>query len=159
MSIWWRRRELNPGPKILRFKRLHAYPCFIAYRAGVPPGPGTTRTILLWFRPPGGRRARQAIPLVDALTGPVGVGRQDGSARCLGGYCVSIVVCDYIYSTGFTRWVETSACSLSLHIPVESVSPPCVGVFLCPVAGQLPGTLSIPPHRALHLAIGFLLLE
>ncbi len=42
---WWRRRELNPGPKILPFKRLHVYSWIIVYRALIPSGQETFSTI------------------------------------------------------------------------------------------------------------------
>ena len=92
-ELWWRRRESNPRPKtfhsdiyilVLNFKSRF----LDLLQAGISTKASLSKFRLTWYRHPG-----SAIPLVDALTGPAGVARQDGS---LSSYGVGIIVCDYV---------------------------------------------------------------
>jgi hypothetical protein len=113
---------LNPRPKILRARRLHACSCLGSYRARkVLQDKSFSRAILPLFRLGAGWRFPLAIPLIDAPIQPRGSG---SVGRWLCSQSVRVVVCDYLYFLPINEQVETSACSPGLHIPVESVSPP-----------------------------------
>ena len=119
---------MNPRPEILPFRRLHVYSCLEAYRALTPPGLGVFSAIQCLFRRQGHRRSLEAIPLVDAQNRSAGVTGKDSSLFMLLQHMHSHLRL-YLSSIFFTRRIESSTCSPSLHIPVEPVSPPYFFIF------------------------------
>jgi len=90
---------------------------------------GSTRTRNLqrypafYFAFRASRLLPKAIPLVDAPINPAGTGWWNGSLFMLLRHMHSRLRL-YLKFQPFNEQSETSTCSLSLYIPVESVSPP-----------------------------------
>jgi len=74
------------------------------------------------------RHSGLAFLLVDAHTGPAGIVRLDGGS--LSGYCVVIIVCDYVFSAFFTSRQKTRYAAIASLSPSKPFRPLILSVLL-----------------------------
>lgn len=98
------------------------------------------------------RHLLKAIPLIDAPINPAGTGWWNGSLFMLLQHMHSRLRL-YLMFQPFNEQSETSTCSLSLYIPVESVSPPVYFFEFCV------GKLFVGFSQPVHLPVGLFFLQ
>lgn len=117
---WWRRRELNPRPETLR-NRFYMCSLFIILGDTKPNRQGKHRHSLTSLTT-ASRHHNGDLMCITSVTQPISELRP--RTQALSGESEVFVVCDYILTNGFTRYLTPSTCPSNLTIPVEASTPP-----------------------------------
>jgi len=105
-GVWWRRGELNPRPKTLN-SRFYMCSLFIILGDTKPNRQGKYRHSLISLTN-AYRHYIGDLMCITSVTQPISELRP--RTHALSGESESFVVCDYILTNGFTRYLTPSTC-------------------------------------------------
>lgn len=118
---------MNPRPKTFH-KGVYIHILNFNFRGERLLQAGCFRHYPVKFNRPLYRHLGLAFLLVDARAEPAGIVRLDGGS--LSGYCVVIIVCDYVFSAFFTSRQKTRYAAIASLSPSKPFRPLIMSILL-----------------------------